>query len=200
MLLNNMNNMEHIQFDVYAYVYLPLMIFILRIVDVSMGTLRIVFISKGFKKLAPVISFFEILIWIFVVSKVMQNLDNWVCYVSYAAGFATGSYLGMKLEEKIAIGHELIRVITKKDASELTIALKDKGYGITTIKANGLNGEVAVVYIISGRKNISEAINTIKAYNPQALYTIESIRSVSKEIFQGDVTRPRFLNMLIKRK
>ncbi len=192
--------MEHIQFDVYAYVYLPLMIFILRIVDVSMGTLRIVFISKGFKKLAPVISFFEILIWIFVVSKVMQNLDNWVCYVSYAAGFATGSYLGMKLEEKIAIGHELIRVITKKDASELTIALKDKGYGITTIKANGLNGEVAVVYIISGRKNISEAINTIKAYNPQALYTIESIRSVSKEIFQGDVTRPRFLNMLIKRK
>ena len=192
--------MEHIQFDVYAYVYLPLMIFTLRIVDVSMGTLRIVFISKGFKKLAPVISFFEILIWIFVVSKVMQNLDNWVCYVSYAAGFATGSYLGMKLEEKIAIGHELIRVITKKDASELTIALKDKGYGITTIKANGLNGEVAVVYIISGRKNISEAINTIKAYNPQALYTIESIRSVSKEIFQGDVTRPRFLNMLIKRK
>ncbi len=192
--------MEHIQFDVYAYVYLPLMIFILRIVDVSMGTLRIVFISKGFKKLAPVISFFEILIWIFVVSKVMQNLDNWVCYVSYAAGFATGSYLGMKLEEKIAIGHELIRVITKKDASELTIALKGKGYGITTIKANGLNGEVAVVYIISGRKNIGEAINTIKAYNPQALYTIESIRSVSKEIFQGDVTRPRFLNMLTKRK
>jgi uncharacterized protein YebE (UPF0316 family) len=159
------------------------MIFILRIADVSLGTLRIIFISKGYKLIAPVIGFFEILIWIFAISRIMENLDNWICYVAYAGGFATGNFVGMTLEERLAIGHELIRIITKKDADDLTVALKNKGYGITTIKATGINGEVGVIYIIVNRKKINDVVNIIKQHNPQALYTIEDIRFVNKEIY-----------------
>lgn len=177
--------MDFLKSDEYTYILLPLMIFLLRIIDVSMGTLRIIYVSKGHKRLAPLIGFFEILVWIFAITRIMDNLNNWVCYVAYAGGFATGNLVGMILEERLAIGHELIRVITKKEAVELINALKDKGFGITSIKANGINGEVAVLYVIINRKKINEVLDTIKKYNPQALYTVEDIRSVHKEIFHA---------------
>jgi uncharacterized protein YebE (UPF0316 family) len=161
------------------------MIFVLRLLDVSMATIRIIFIAKGYKKLAPLIGFFEVLIWLFAISKVMANLDNWVCYTAFAAGFAAGNYVGILLENKLAIGHELIRVITKKEAFELIDALKVKGFGTTTLKATGINGEVAVIYIIVNRKHLNIALGIIKHFNPQALYTIEDIRSVNQEIFHG---------------
>ncbi len=185
--------MEFFKSEAFTYILLPLMIFFLRIIDVSMGTLRIIFVSKGYKKLAPFFGFFEILIWIFAISRIMENLDNWACYIAYAGGFATGNYAGMILEEKLAIGHELIRVITRKEAIELINALKNKGFGITSLKANGINGEVAVLYIIINRKNIGEVLDTIKTYNPLALYTIEDIRSVHKEIFHGKVEKKKGL-------
>jgi uncharacterized protein YebE (UPF0316 family) len=178
--------MEFIHSKEFALYVVPLIIFSLRIVDVSLGTLRIIFVSKGFKGLAPVIGFFEILIWIFVVSRVMDNLNNWIAYVAYAGGFATGNFIGMKIEEKLAIGHELVRVITKREAHELIHALKGKGFGITSIKAMGMDGEVAVLYVIINRRNLPSVIGMIRDYNPRALYTVEDIRSVSKEIFYGE--------------
>jgi len=167
----------------FDYLILPVLIFFARIADVSLGTVRIIFVSKGFKKVAPFIGFIEILIWIIAISRIMQNIDNWFCYVAYAGGFATGNYVGMLIEEKLAIGFELVRVITKKDASHLILNLKEKGYGITTVKAHGIDGEVAVIYIIVNRKNIKEVVDIIKQFNPNALYTIEDIRFVNKEIY-----------------
>lgn len=178
--------MEFIESKEFAMVFIPVMIFLLRIVDVSLGTIRIIFVSKGFKQIAPVIGFFEILIWIFVVSRVMGNLDNWISFVAYAGGFATGNLVGMKLEERLAIGHELVRVITKKEAYELIAALKGKGFGITSIKAMGMDGEVAVLYVIINRKNMDQVIDLIRHFNPKALYTVEDIRKVSKEIYYGE--------------
>lgn len=178
--------MNFIETEQFALYFLPVMIFLLRIIDVSLGTIRIIFVSKGYKKLAPVIGFFEIFIWIFVVSRVMSNLDNWVAFVAYAGGFATGNFVGMKLEEKLAIGHEMVRVITKKDAHELIGALKSRGFGTTSVKAMGVDGEVAVIYIIINRKKLKTVIEMIRAHNPNALYTVEDIRNVSKEIYYGE--------------
>jgi len=179
--------MEFIESSEFSYILLPVMIFSLRILDVSIGTMRIIFVSKGYKKLAPLIGFFEVLIWLLAVTRIMQNLDNWVTYVAYAGGFAAGNYVGMLLEEKLAIGHLLIRVITKKEAYELIHAIKDMGFGITSVKANGIDGEVAVLYVIVSRKHVSRVLPVINQYNPQALYTIEDIRSVSKEIYFGNI-------------
>ncbi len=183
--------MNFFQSEEFTYIVLPLLVFFMRILDVSLGTIRIIFVSKGFKVLAPVIGFFEILIWIIVVSKVIDNLDNWIGYVAYAGGFATGNFVGMKLEERLAIGHELIRVITKREAYDLIGELRAKGFGVTSVEAMGSNGEVAVLYVIIRRKYLDKVLGIIQEHNPRALYTVEDIRNVSKEIYYGETTQRR---------
>jgi uncharacterized protein YebE (UPF0316 family) len=169
---------------VFDLLILPLFIFLARICDVSLDTLRIIFISKGYKFVAPFIGFFEILIWIVVITRIMQNLDNWLCYVAYAGGFATGNFIGMLLDEKLAIGYEMVRVITKKDAHDLTNALRNAGYGVTSVDAMGMQGEVGILYIVINRKKLDEIIGMITQYNPNAFYTIENINFVNKKLFQ----------------
>ena len=105
-------------------------------------------ISKGKKQLAPVLGFFEILIWIMAISKIMQNLSNPVCFIAYAGGFAIGNYVGMKVEEKLAIGLIVLQIITQKDASELIKELREMGFGITEIDAIGNGKKVHVIYSI----------------------------------------------------
>ena len=146
--------MEHLNTDLVNYVLLPLFIFVARIFDVSLGTLRIIFVTKGMRSVAPFVGFFEVLIWLLAISRIMQDLDNWISYVAYAGGFATGNFVGMYLEERLAIGHEMIRVITRKDATSLIEDLRNKGYGVTSVKAEGIEGEVAVIYIIARRSMI----------------------------------------------
>lgn len=175
--------MEALNTDLVTYVLLPLFIFVARIIDVSLGTLRIIFTTKGMRKVAPLVGFFELLIWLMAISRIMQDLDNWVCYIAYAAGFATGNFVGMFLEEKLAIGHEMIRVITRRDATNLIEDLRAKGYGVTSVKAQGIEGDVAVIYIIARRSMIQEVLDHINKFNPRALYTVESIKYVNKEIF-----------------
>ncbi len=166
----------------FDFLVLPLLIFCLRIGDMTLDTLRIIFMTKGLKRLAPVIGFFEILIWILAITRIMQNLNSWVCYVAYAAGFATGNYVGMLVDEKLAIGHELIRVITRVEATDLAAALRAQGYGVTTVKAIGMQGEVGIVYIVANRKNQKDATKIIQQYNPNAFITIQNINYVNRPL------------------
>jgi len=175
--------MEFLNSDLFRYMLLPLFIFVARIMDVTLGTIRIIFVTKGIRKIAPIFGFFEVLIWLLAISRIMQDLDNWVCYVAYAAGFATGNFVGMYFEEKLAIGHEMIRVITRKDATRLVDELRLKGYGVTSIKAQGIEGEVAVIFIIARRSVIPNILDMINEFNPLALYTVEAIKYVNREIF-----------------
>ena len=175
--------MEFLNSELFAYILLPLFIFVARIADVSLGTLRIIFTTKGMRKVAPIVGFFEVLIWLMAISRIMQDLDNWVSYIAYAAGFATGNFVGMYLEEKLAIGHEMIRVITRKDATSLIADLRARGYGVTSVRAQGIEGEVAVIFIIARRSRIREALDQINHFNPLALYTVEAIKYVNRQIF-----------------
>ncbi|MBN1790951.1 MAG: DUF2179 domain-containing protein [Bacteroidales bacterium] len=180
--------MEILNSPYFDYLILPLFIFCLRICDVTLDTLRIIFMTKGFKYLAPIIGFFEILIWIVAITRIMQNLNSWVAYVAYAAGFATGNYVGMLVDEKLAIGHELIRVITRVDASEMVNALRTSGYGVTTVKAMGMQGEVGIVFIIANRKNQKHAIEIIQKHNPNAFFTIENVHFVNRPLDRNIIT------------
>ena len=136
--------MEFFHSDTYTYLVLPLLIFFARITDVTLDTIRIIFISKGKKLLAPLLGFVEIFIWLMAITRIFENLDNWTCYLAYAAGFATGNYVGIVLEEKIALGVELIRIITRRDPGNLINSLRDRGFGITYINAQGSQGEVGM--------------------------------------------------------
>jgi uncharacterized protein YebE (UPF0316 family) len=133
-------------FDYYSYLILPFLIFLARISDVSIGTIRIIMVAKGYKKVAPFIGFFEVLIWIIAISKIIQNLDNWACYIGYAAGFATGNFIGMIIEEKLALGHELIRVITSEEPTQLVTKLREKGFGVTLTPAEGIKGKLGILF------------------------------------------------------
>ena len=166
----------------FDYLLLPLLIFCLRICDVSLDTMRIIFMTRGLKRIAPVIGFFEILIWIVAITRIMQNLDNWVTYVAYAAGFATGNYVGMLLDEKLAIGHEMIRVITKIERPDLADTLRRTGFGVTVVKAGGMQGTVEILYIIVNRKNLKTAIEVIDKMAPNAFFTIENIHFVNRPL------------------
>ncbi len=172
-----------IEFNWFDVVILPLLIFVARIMDVSIGTVRIILVSKGYKKLAPIAGFFEILIWIIAITRIVDNLDNWICYIAYALGFATGNYIGMIIEERLALGYETVRIITKREANNLIQEFRERGYGTTSVDAHGNEGDVAVIYVIVSRKKLKKVIELIYKHNPKALYTIEDIRYVSKEVF-----------------
>lgn len=174
--------------DWYTYVILPALIFIARILDVSVGTVRIILVSRGNRKLAPLMGFFEVLVWIMAMGEIMQNLDNWLCYVAYAGGFAAGNYIGMRIEEKLAIGTLIFRIITQHDTTELVRELYKHGYGITEIDAKGKFSKVNVIYIILKRKKIEHVQNLIQKYNPTAFYTVEDIRKAQYGVFP--VNRP----------
>ncbi|MGF7139142.1 DUF2179 domain-containing protein [Roseimarinus sediminis] len=169
-------------FDYFNLIVVPLLIFFARIIDVSIGTIRIVMVSKGNKIVAPFLGFVEVIIWIIAIGKIMQNLDNWVNIVAYAAGFATGNYLGLFIEEKMAMGVVKIQVITAKAATDLLAKLKAAGYGITHHEANGANGKVSILYSIVNRSDVALVIDLIRTYNPNAFYSIEDVKFVNRGV------------------
>lgn len=184
-VLSNFKDMELSFFDsgIFNYLILPLLIFFARICDVSLGTMRIIFVSKGKKNIAPFLGFFEVLIWIIAVSRIMQNLDNYLCYLAYASGFATGNFIGMIIEEKLAVGSQLIRIITPNGGRDLVTLLNSNGLGATQVEAIGAREKVDLIYTIVHRNNLGKAIDIITGFNPKVFYTIEDIRSTSEGIF-----------------
>jgi uncharacterized protein YebE (UPF0316 family) len=164
----------------FSYIILPVLVFLARILDVSIGTLRIIFVSKGLKYFAAMLGFVESLTWLIAVTQVMQNLHSWQTYVAFALGFGAGNYVGIILEERIALGNLLIRIITQKEASELVNVLWNQGYGVTSVDARGESGPVNLIFSITKRKNLDKIIAIIKEYNPNAFYTIEDMRYVNQ--------------------
>ena len=179
----------------YVWFVLPLLIFIARVADVSLGTVRVIFIARGLKYLAPIVGFFEIIIWLLAIGQIMQNLSNPLCYIAYAGGFATGNYVGIWIAEKLSLGVVLIRVITSKDASELLEYLKSAKYGVTSVDAQGSAGKVQVVFTIVPRREVTGVVNLIKQFNPKAFYTIEEVGFVEEGIFP---TRKTWLNNVFR--
>lgn len=169
--------------EIFAWIILPILIFTARILDVTLGTIRIIFISRGEKYLAPLFGFFEIIIWLFALGQIMQNLTNIAYYVAYAGGFAMGNFAGIYIENKMAMGTLVVRIITKKDASELINSLKSIGYGVTSVDAEGATGQVKIVFTIIKRKEVNNVVGIIKRFNPKAFFSIEEVRSASEGIF-----------------
>jgi len=170
-------------FDWYMWVILPLLIFASRVVDVTLGTLRIIFTSRGQSRIAPLLGFVEVLIWIVIVSQVVGNVQNPVAYIGYAAGFATGTYVGMKIEERMAIGTLVLRIILAKNSDELTSALRAAGFGVTQVRGEGAQGPVSLLYTVVQRKNIRTVVKLIHDLAPGTFFAVEEVRSSEMGIF-----------------
>jgi uncharacterized protein YebE (UPF0316 family) len=176
-------NYELYDLPMFTYVILPFIIFLCRIIDVSMGTLRFIFISKGYRMGSTILGFFEILIWITVIGEIMSKANNIFCYLGYAAGFATGNYIGIWLENKLSLGFVVVRIITQKDSEELLSYFKRQNYGVTTSEAVGATGKVKIIFTIIKRRNLKNIVENINYFNPKAFYTVEDVRSVSEGVF-----------------
>lgn len=161
----------------FSLVVLPFLIFLARVADVTFGTLRIIFISRGMKLLAPVVAFFEILIWLVAIGQIFQDMGSAINYIAYAAGFAVGNYVGIIVEERMAIGLNLVRIITQYDAEDLITALKSDGFGVTAVDAVGKHGPVKLIFLVVKRKDMSSVITMVHRYNPNAFYTVADVRS-----------------------
>ena len=177
--------------EIFKFVILPALIFMARICDVTLDTLRIIYVSRGMKFAAPMIGFFEVLIWLMAISQIFQNLSNPVCYIAYAGGFAMGNFIGIILEEKMAIGTVVIRIITQKDAMQLIEVLKTNRYGVTHVDAQGVMGPVKIIFTIVKRKDIDRVLEIVRTCNPLAFFTIEDVRSARKGVFPLRGTRGR---------
>ncbi|MDO8965558.1 MAG: DUF2179 domain-containing protein [Algoriphagus sp.] len=163
------------------YVLMPLLIFVARIGDVSINTLRIMFMMNGKKNIVPILGFFEAMIWLLAIGQIFQNVDNPLSYIAYAGGFATGTYVGMTLEEKLAIGRVLVRVITPEPHPDLLEFMKMRNYRFTNVGGEGRFGKVNLLFTVMKRDTLQEFISKVKEVDEKAFYTIESVKRVSED-------------------
>ncbi|NIR44773.1 MAG: DUF2179 domain-containing protein [Gemmatimonadetes bacterium] len=157
----------------------PLLIFLLRICDVSIATVRMISAVRGRKLVATALGFVEILIWVVVVGTVIRNLDSPALVVSYAAGFAAGTFVGMTIEEKLALGLAEVRVISRAGV-EIAEALRGLGFGVTEMMGQGKEGPVEIISTIVQRRRVAELRKEVSRWDDEAFVVIEEPRSIER--------------------
>lgn len=168
--------------DVYPWL-LPIIIFLGRVVDVSLGTLRIIFVSKGERYKAPIIGFIEVFIWVVIISQILSRANDLVAYLSYAAGYASGNFIGILLENRIAYGIVLCRIYTQKDGNVLIQALNKLNFGATVTHGKGSTNEVDIIETVVDRKELKTLEMTINNFDKDSFYVIEDVRTKQNGIF-----------------
>lgn len=175
---------DMLQSDLYNWVILPLLIALARVMDVTVGTIRVIMVSRGYKNIAPILGFVEVIIWLIAIGQIMQQLDNVMSYIGYGAGFAAGNYIGIHLVEKMSLGTVVIRIIPKSDSYTLVNALRNEGYGVTAVNAEGRDGPVQIIFSIVKKKDLEGALRIVNQHNPNAFYTIEEVQRVNEGYFK----------------
>jgi uncharacterized protein YebE (UPF0316 family) len=166
--------------DIFSFLILPLLIFLARICDVSINTIRIIYMLGGRRFTATLLGFFEAFIWLLVIREIFKHLDNWLCYVAYPAGFACGIFVGMIIEEKIAYGKVIVRIITRKDVTQLLQYLNTQHFRFTKVNAEGPDGHETLVFTVLERERLDDLLNKLKELIPTAFYTIEKVKAAAE--------------------
>src|SRR6186713_1778440 len=164
----------------FSYFLLPLLIFIARIFDVSINTIRIIYVLGGRRTTATILGFFESFIWLMAIRQIFEHLDNWICYVAYPAGFASGILVGMIIEERIAYGKVIVRIITRKEVHELIAYLNTQQFRYTHVNAEGPDGHENLVFTVLERESLEVLLYKLKDILPTAFYTIEKVNRATE--------------------
>jgi uncharacterized protein YebE (UPF0316 family) len=170
---------------------LPLFVFLAEVAVVTIGTMRTIFVSRGRKRLAPILGIFEVSIWLFAIGQVMQNLSDVGCFVAFAAGFAAGNYFGILLEKKLAIGDLVVNVISRRDMRGLIESLKLAEYGVTVVAGQGATGPVQVVSTVIKRKELNNVLGIIKGFDGKAFYSVNELQTAASGVFPMPRSRLR---------
>lgn len=181
---------------------LPGMIFLAEMTVVTFGTLRIIFVSRGQKYLAPCLGFVEITIWLFAISQVMRHLGNGWCFFAFAAGFMVGNFLGILIEKKLAMGLAQVSVITPPGAEGLVGELRSRNFGVTCMTGHGAEGPVQIVFTVVRRRQLTEVLDLVETTQPGAFYAIDEVTAVSDGIFPNAarISLPTMLQGMLRRR
>jgi uncharacterized protein YebE (UPF0316 family) len=163
------------------------LIFFARVADVSLGTFRTIVVFRGHKLLASFFGFFEIIIWLVAAAQVLTNLDHWYLALAYASGFAVGNYVGISIENRFAIGNELIRCISfNRDV--LAGKLREEGFKVVSFDGDmGETHPVELLLIIETRRKVPSLIKLIKDLDSTAVYSVSDV----KNVYDGPDLLPR---------
>lgn len=164
--------------------WLPLLIFAAESCVVTFGTLRSIFVARGLKKFAVVLGLIESTFWLFAIGQVVSNLSHLPCSIAYAVGFTCGNFLGMTIEEKLAIGTQVVRIITNKPVGQLVDQLYAADFGVTCVEGDGATGPVNVIFTIVKRKQMKEVLRMLRKFDPHLFYTVEDVRSYRRGVFR----------------
>ncbi len=162
-----------------------LMIFGLRITDMSLDTLRVLFVVRGRKQIAWFLGFCQSAVYVIAIAKVLSNLGNPLTVLGYAAGFATGNVIGMIVEERLAVGHIQLQIVTSRRGIALAKALRDGGYGVTEITARGKDGTVHLLTASVLRKDLARAQAIIHEMDEEAFITSEDVRPLRRGFWRA---------------
>jgi uncharacterized protein YebE (UPF0316 family) len=154
------------------------LIFLLRVSDMTLDTLRVLFVMRGRRGISWVLGFFQSAIFVLAITSVLTNLDNPLNIIGYAAGFATGNVLGITIEKRLAIGHADLRIISSRRGSAIAESLRSAGYAVTEIPARGKDGMVTMLAVSVLRKNIEQVRASVNSIDPEAFITAEDIRPI----------------------
>lgn len=166
--------------DIFSYVLLPFLIFLARIGDVSINTIRIIYVLGGRRMTASLLGFFESFIWLMAIRQIFEHLDNWICYIAYPAGFACGIFVGMMIEERIAYGKVIVRIITRKEIAELLRYLTAERFRYTHVNAQGPDGHENLVFTVLERERLEDLLLKLKDILPTAFYTVERVNRAAE--------------------
>lgn len=166
--------------DLFGGPWGPLIIFTLRIVDVSLATLRMLMIMRGRKLIAPLIGVVEVLVWIFAVGNAIRFLESPLHLAGYAGGFAVGNFVGLKVEEKLALGTSAVRVLSRHGGVEIAEALRERGFGVTEFSGQGREGTVEMVYAVIRRRDLPSVYEQIRIWDPDAFVTVEEPKAIQR--------------------
>ncbi len=155
-----------------------ILIFFLRIIDVSLGTIRTILVVRGKRSLAPLIGFIEVTIWVVAVSQVITSIDNVWKVLAYSGGFAAGTLIGMWLEERLALGDVAVYVVSREAGEEIAEEVRKADYGATELPAFGHSGPVSMVSVVTPRKRLDELLQLVNSRDPLAFVTIDDKRQV----------------------
>lgn len=164
---------------------LPLMIFALRLGDVSLDTLRVLFVIRGQRLLTWVLGFFQSLIWVVAVTSVLSNLHNPLNLIGYATGFATGNVVGMMIEERLAIGHGDMRIMSPSRGTAIAEALREAGYAATELSGRGRDGTVSIINSSIRRRDIRMVMEKVRSIDPDAFITVQEVRPLQRGFWRA---------------
>ena len=152
-----------------------LSIFLLRLLDQTLGTLRLLYVNKGRPGLGALLGFVESAIWVVAISRVIQDLNDPLLIFGYALGFAAGTIVGSYIESSIAIGDVVVRIFTSKNekSRKLSDELRVAGFGVTVINGKGMDGEVVISWCVTPRKKLRKVIRIVERICPEAYVTTE---------------------------